>query len=77
MFWLTGFLWKASQPASKKYCCIDRAKSEERKKSLVAMAGGVDCTKRTITSKICIVFCWYFVDDDGMHEMENGGGDVE
>ena len=61
------------------YCCIDRAKSEEKKRVLSRWCG---CTKRSqtvyeeipITSKACIVFCWYFVDDDGMHEMENRGG---
>jgi len=43
-----GFLWKASRPSSKKYCCIDRAKSEKRKESC-RDGGRCRCTKRSQT----------------------------
>ena len=62
------------------YCCIDRAKSEERKASCCD-GGRCGCTKRSQTEyeEIHIAslknqmyrIYWCCVDDDRMHEMEN------
>jgi hypothetical protein len=74
MLWLTGFSMEGFSTRFQEYCCIDRAESEERKESC-RDGGRYGCTKKSqteyeeipITSKTCIVFCWYFVDDDAMH----------